>query len=114
MQFVWDRTEAFYTGVSAYTYKITFTSTLPAAGNSGTGTVFFDDVAIQTVNGMFNETTAALQNAPVNISCWHRVQMSVSPCNTACMTSATREASTSTRTIVPVGQMVRPRMATWG
>ena len=51
--FVWDRTEAFYSGASDYTYTVTFTNTLP------TGTVFFDTVAIQTVNGMFNEATAA-------------------------------------------------------
>ena len=57
--FVWDRTEAFYTGASDYTYKVTFTNTLTS------GTVFFDNVAIQTVNGIFNETAAAL---PPNIS----------------------------------------------
>ena len=60
--FVWDRTEAFYTGDQPYTYTVTFTSTLPS------GTVFFDNVAIQTVNGMFNETTAALQSTLLNIS----------------------------------------------
>ena len=60
--FAWDRTEAFYTGASDYTYTVTFTSTLPS------GTVFFDNVAIQTVNGMFNETTAALQSTNLNIS----------------------------------------------
>ncbi len=54
--FVWDRTEAFYTGASDYTYKVTFTNTLPS------GTVFFDNVAIQTVNGIFNESAAALPN----------------------------------------------------
>src|SRR5271157_440592 len=60
--FVWDRSEAFYTGASDYTYTVTFTNTLSS------GTVFFDNVAIQTVNGMFNETTAALQSTGLNIS----------------------------------------------
>ena len=59
--FVWDRTDAFYTGASDYTYTVTFTNTLPS------GTVFFDNVAIQTVNGMFNETTAALPNISADI-----------------------------------------------
>jgi hypothetical protein len=54
--FIWGRTGAFYTGASDYTYTVTFTNTLP------TGTVFFDNVAIQTVNGMFNETTNNPQN----------------------------------------------------
>src|SRR5208337_198779 len=60
--FVWDRSEAFYTGASDYTYTVTFTNTLSS------GAVFFDNVAIQTVNGMFNETTAALQSTGLNIS----------------------------------------------
>src|SRR5271157_3210227 len=60
--FVWDRSEAFYTGASDYTYTVTFTNTLSS------GTVFFDNVAIQTVNGMYNETTAALQSTGLNIS----------------------------------------------
>ncbi len=60
--FVWDRTEAFYTGASDYTYKVTFKNTLP------TGTVFFDNVAIQTVNGMFNETSAALPSMVVKLN----------------------------------------------
>ena len=59
--FVWDRSEAFYTGLSDYTYTVTFTNTLPG------GTVFVDNLAIQTVNGMFNETTAALQSTRLNI-----------------------------------------------
>ncbi|MGP0070292.1 MAG: PA14 domain-containing protein [Isosphaeraceae bacterium] len=60
--YTWDQSEAFYTGTSDYTYKVTFTSTLPS------GTIFFDTVAIQTVNGMFEETTAALQGTLLNIS----------------------------------------------
>jgi len=60
--FVWNRSAAFYTGNAAYTYTVTFASTLPS------GTVFFSGVAIQTVNGMFNETTAALQSIGLNIS----------------------------------------------
>ena len=60
--FVWGRTEAFYTGSSAYTYTVTFSDTLPS------GTVFFDNVAIQTVNGMFNETDAARESGADNIS----------------------------------------------
>ena len=55
--FVWSRTEAFYTGASNYTYSVTFTNTLTS------GTVFVDNVAIQTVNGMFSETTAAQQSS---------------------------------------------------
>ena len=51
--FVWARTEAFYTGTQPYTYTITFKSTYPS------GTVFFDNVAIQTVNGMYNETAGS-------------------------------------------------------
>lgn len=47
--FLWSRTAAFYTGGLQHTYKVTFASTLPS------GTVFFSGVAIQTVNGMFNE-----------------------------------------------------------
>ena len=61
-EYVWDRSESFYTGASDYTYTVTFTSTLPS------GTVYFDDVAIQTVNGMFNETTTAVQSTVLNIS----------------------------------------------
>ena len=53
--FAWNRSQAFYTGDKAYTYTVTFTSTLPS------GTTFIDDLAIQTVNGIFNETTAAFQ-----------------------------------------------------
>ena len=60
--FVWDRTEAFYTGASNYTYTVTFTNTLTS------GTVFFDNVAIQTVNGMFNETAAALPSILQNVT----------------------------------------------
>ena len=60
--FVWGQREAFYTGDQPYTYTITFTSTLTS------GTVFFDNVAIQTVNGMFGETTAALQSTRLNIT----------------------------------------------
>jgi hypothetical protein len=54
--FAWDCSEAFYTGDKPYTYAVTFTSTLPS------GTVFLADPAIQTVNGLFDETTAASLN----------------------------------------------------
>ena len=60
--FAWDCSEAFYTGDKAYTYALTFTSTLPS------GTVFLDDPAIQTVNGLFNETTAALRSTSLDIN----------------------------------------------
>ena len=50
--FVGTRSEAFYTGASDYTYTVTFTNT--TALRHG----LFDNVAIQTVNGMFNETAA--------------------------------------------------------
>ena len=50
--FIWARTEAFYTGASDYTYTVTFTNANPS------GTIFFDNVAIQTVNGIFNETSS--------------------------------------------------------
>ena len=60
--FIWNRTEAFYTGASNYTYTITFKNTLPS------GTVFFDNVAIQTVNGMFNETNATLEYNVQNLT----------------------------------------------
>ena len=60
--FYWDQTEAFYTGASDYTYTITFTNTLPS------GIIFLDNVAIQTVNGMFNETTSAVQSTSLSIS----------------------------------------------
>ena len=60
-QFAWDRSQTFYTGAKPYTYTVTFTSTLPS------GTIFLDDLAIQTVNGMFNETTAGLQST-LNVS----------------------------------------------
>ena len=59
--FVWDRSQAFYTGAGAYTYTVTFTSTLPS------GMIYLDNLAIQTVNGMFNETTAAMQSS-LNVS----------------------------------------------
>jgi hypothetical protein len=54
--FAWARSVAFYTGNSSYTYKVTFSNTLSS------GTVCFDGVAVQTVNGLFNETTAQQQN----------------------------------------------------
>ena len=60
--FTWDSSEAFYTGDKAYTYTVTFTNTFPS------GTVFLDNLAIQTVNGMFNETTAALRSTSLNIN----------------------------------------------
>ncbi len=60
--FVWGRTAAFYTGSSAFTYTVTFSNTLPS------GSVFFDNVAIQTVNGMFNETDAAMKSGVGSIS----------------------------------------------
>ncbi len=60
--FIWDRSQAFYTGATAYTYTVTFTSTLPS------GTIFLDNLAIQTVNGMFNETTPALLSTSLNLS----------------------------------------------
>jgi hypothetical protein len=67
--FAWDRSQAFYTGSSRYSYKVTFTSTLPS------GTIFFDNVAIQTVNGMFNETTTA---ASAGLSVSNEIQSDVS------------------------------------
>ena len=60
--FFWDQTEAFYTGASDYTYTVTFTNILPS------GTIFLDNVAIQTVNGMFNETTSAALSTSLSIS----------------------------------------------
>jgi hypothetical protein len=60
-RFEWARTQAFYTGDSDYTYTVTFTSTLTS------GTVFLDTVAIQTVNGIFNETLAAQPNISYDI-----------------------------------------------
>jgi hypothetical protein len=50
--YLWSRTAAFYTGNQPYTYTITFTSTLTS------GTIFLDNLGIQTVNGMFNDTAA--------------------------------------------------------
>ena len=48
----WDRTAAF--DVTAGNHTVTFTNTWTTGG----ATVFFDDVAIQTVTGLFNQTTA--------------------------------------------------------
>jgi hypothetical protein len=59
--FTWACSEAFYTGDKNYTYSISFVSTLPS------GTIFLDGLAIQTVNGMFNETTAALQDKSLGL-----------------------------------------------
>jgi PA14 domain len=45
------RSTGFYTGTQPYTYTVTFASTLAS------GTIWFAQMAIQTVNGMFNELT---------------------------------------------------------
>ena len=61
-QFVWDRSDAYYTGNTSYTYTITITCALTA------GYAFVDNLAIQTVNGMFNETNAAAQDGALSIA----------------------------------------------
>lgn len=59
--YVWSRTAAFFTGDSPYTYRVTFANT------STTQTLFLADLAIQTVNGMYEETEAILQAGGLDI-----------------------------------------------
>jgi hypothetical protein len=61
-KYVWARTQAFYTGESSYTYHISFSSSLTS------GNMLFDNLAIQTVNGMFNETNAAVRQLQLDVS----------------------------------------------
>ena len=64
-------------------------------GPAATATVFLDDLGIQTVNGLFNQTAAGgSRRTSPRTSC----RTSPSASSTACTTWATRAASISTRT----------------